>query len=76
MQLLKSFSYSDARRLLINKKVHMKATCELFPNFDFKGTVISVYIRQGLELMLKVRTSSGKIFDVSGNMKGLSFEFI
>ena len=74
---LKSLSFADIRTNLINKRVHLTATCELFPNFDLVGTVHNIYLRGGVEIMLKVKSEkSGKMIDVSGNMKGLAFDIL
>lgn len=77
MTLIKSLSFEQARTLLTNKRVHMIAKCELFPNFNITGTVHNIFLRGGVELILKVKNeSNNRVMDISGNMKGLAFEFV
>lgn len=74
MESIKKYSSTQLIKKLIGQKVRFKSNCELFPNFDVIGKVLSYYLK-GNELLFKVKTiPSQKIIDVGSNMKNLQFE--
>lgn len=75
MQSIKTKSFIWLIKNLMGKKVNFKSDCELFPNFDVTGKPISYYIN-GNELILKIKTSSGKTIDIGSNMKNLRYEIL
>lgn len=76
MQIVKNYTYKKLIDELLGKMVHFKSDCDLFPNFDFTGKVLSYYFTQS-ELILKVRKRySIKQIDIGSNMKNLRFEII
>ena len=72
MESIKKYSYTQLIKTLIGKKVRFTSNCELFPNFDVTGKVISYYIK-GNEILFKTKIGN-KIIDVGSNMKNLRFE--
>ena len=74
MKLVKNYPFKKLIFDLVGKNVHFTSDCELFPNFNIKGKVISYYIRTN-EIVFKVKTL-GKLIDVGSNMKNLKFEII
>lgn len=75
MKLVKKESFPTLIQNLVGKKCHFTSTCEFFPNFNVKGLIISYYIK-GNELVLKMKTTSGKIIDIGSNMKELKYEIL
>lgn len=75
MKLVKIYPFKKLILDLVGKNIHFTSDCELFPNFDVKGKVISYYIRTN-EIVFKLKTNYGKTIDIGSNMKNLKFEFI
>lgn len=76
MELVKSYNYKEIINKLLGNIVHFTSECELFPNFNIKGKVISYYMNNS-ELILKVKIQTyNKIIDVGTNMNKLKFEII
>lgn len=75
MESVKSYTYKKLINKLLGNIVHFTSECELFPNFDINGKVISYYINNN-ELILKVKNQNYKIIDIGTNMHKLKFEII
>lgn len=58
---------------LIGKKLRFRSNCDLFPDFDIIGTVLSIKIKNQ-EPLINIRTEKNKKLTISGNMKNLSYE--
>ena len=68
------YSYIDLNKLLIGKIVRFKSDCDIFPNFDVTGKVISITPIKN-ELLIKILRNK-KHYDIGSNMKNLSFEIL
>lgn len=75
MYYIKQKSYEELKELL-GKKVHFVSDCELFPNFDVIGKVISINYGANLEIMFNVKLQNGKTIDIGSNMKNLRYEIL
>ena len=75
MNLVKKFTYSKLQKTLLGKRVHFTSDCQLFPNFDIKGKVVSISLSSGIPL-IKVILDSGRNFTIDGGMSNLSFELL
>lgn len=76
MKIVKNYTYQKLLDEVMGNIVHFTAHCELFPNFDIKGKVISYYTTE-FELILKVKIQAyNKIIEVGTNMGNLKFEVI
>lgn len=70
------FTYEEAKMNLLGKKVHFKAKCVLFPNFEVTGKVISVELRNGGEEIVMKVSSNGRHVIVGSNMSSLQYELL
>lgn len=61
--------------LLNGKNVRFVSDCEIFPNFDVTGKVLSIEIAQNNEYIFKLRTAR-RVISVGSNMKNLKVEFL
>ena len=61
--------------LLNGKNVRFVSDCEIFPNFDVTGKVLSIEIGKNNEYIFKLRTSR-RVISVGSNMKNLKVEFL
>ena len=76
MKTIKNCTYKKLIDEILGNIVHFTSNCELFPNFDVKGKVISYY-QTDYELVFKVKIPAyNKIVDVGTNMKNLKYEII
>ena len=73
---ISKYSYGDLCKLLIGKKVHFISDCQLFPNFNMTGYVISINIASNNEFLIHIKTNNGKYYDIGSNMHNLQFEII
>lgn len=71
---IKDLTFDEIPKLMIGKKFHFTANCELFPDFDLTATVKSVKIRNGVEAMIETVTPRNSTFTIAGNMRGLKAE--
>ena len=76
MKYTRSMTYNQITSTLLGKRAHFLAECELFPNFDVTGKVMSHRISNNGELILVVKTSTGKSIDIGTNMTGLKFDIL
>ena len=72
MESINKYSYTQLIKKLVGKKVRFVSDCELFPNFDVIGKVVSYYIK-GNEILFKTKIGT-KTIDIGSNMKNLRFE--
>ena len=72
MESIKKYTYENLCKKIIGRKVRFKSDCEFFPNFDIKGRVLEINIKNS-EYLIKMKTNSGKIIDIGSNMKNLEF---
>lgn len=76
MKVVKNYTFKKFIDEVLGNIVHFTANCELFPNFNIKGKVVSYYTNQ-YSLILKVKIQAyNKIIDVDTNMANLKFEVI
>jgi len=75
MYYIKQKNYEELKELL-GKKVHFVSNCELFPNFDVIGKVISINYEANLEIIFNVKLQNGKTIDIGSNMKNLRYEIL
>lgn len=76
MKVVKNYTFKKFIDEVLGNIVHFTANCELFPNFNIKGKVVSYYTNQ-YSLILKVKIQAyNKIIDVDTNMTNLKFEVI
>ena len=61
---------------LLGKTIHMKASCEFFPNFDITGKLISWHIANNGEFVYTCKISSNKTIQIGTNMKDLVYEIL
>lgn len=61
--------------LLNGKNVRFVSDCEIFPNFDVTGKVLSIEIGKNNEYIFKLRTAR-RVISVGSNMKNLKVEFL
>lgn len=58
---------------LIGKNIIFISDCEFFPNFNIKGKLLSIDIKNN-EILFKIHIDSKKDFIVGSNMKNLKFK--
>jgi hypothetical protein len=75
MELVKKYSINLLRNKLLGKKAHFTSDCQLFPNFDIKGKVVSISLLNGIPL-IKTILNNGKTISIDGGMSNLSFELL
>lgn len=76
MEKIKNYSYLQLRKLLIGKTVNFISDCELFPNFNVTGKVISIKIANQYENLITVKRPNQKMIDIGTNMKNLQFQVL
>lgn len=72
MEFASKYSHTQLIKKIVGKKVRFISDCELFPNFNVLGKVISYYIK-GNEVLFKTKIGT-KTIDVGSNMKNLRFQ--
>ena len=75
VNLISKYSYIDLCKLLIGNNVNFKSDCQLFPNFDITGKVISISIGNNNEYIIKI-IRNNKHYDIGSHMHNLSFTVI
>jgi hypothetical protein len=77
MQKLASYTYEKIANNLVGKPIRFISDCELFPNFNVSGKIISLSINSTGEIILKFRVKpSGKTITIGSRMRNLRFEFL
>lgn len=74
MKLVKSLSYNEI--ISLNKKtVNFISDCDIFPNFNITGKIISIDILNN-EYIFKVYINNGRTIEVGSNMKNLQYKIL
>lgn len=74
MKLVKSLSYNEI--ISLNKKnVNFISDCDIFPNFNITGKIISIDIRNN-EYIFKVYINNERTIEVGSNMKNLQYKIL
>lgn len=71
-QLISQFSYKKLCNILIGNIVNFKSDCQIFPNFDITGLVLSIDIAKNNEYIIKI-IKNGKKYDIGSHMHNLTF---
>lgn len=71
-QLISRFSYEKLCNILIGNIVNFKSDCQIFPEFDITGRVLSIDIAKNNEYIIKI-IKNGKTYDIGSYMHNLSF---
>lgn len=74
-QLISRFSYEKLCNVLIGNIVNFKSNCQIFPEFDITGLVLSVDIAKNNEYIIKI-IKNGKTYDIGSHMHNLSFNVL
>ena len=70
------YSYPTLSSITNGKVVHFISDCEMFPNFDITGKVMSVSYNNS-ETIFKVKIrGKEKTIHIGSNMKNLQFEIL
>ena len=74
---ISKYSYKDLNKKLIGNIVRFTSDCQLFPNFDVTGKVISISIASNNEYIIEIiRQNSNKRYKIGSNMHNLKFLII
>lgn len=76
MHKISLYSYEKIANNLVGKPIRFISDCELFPDFDVSGKIISISTMLSGEIIMKFKTKSGKIISIGSRMRNLRFELL
>ena len=73
MELVKKYPINILKQKMLGKKVHFTSDCQLFPNFNVTGKVISMTMKNGETIINVIENKTNKHLSIGSNMKNLRF---
>lgn len=70
------YSYMDLQKL-VSKRARFTSQCRLFPNFDVTGTIVKVWNRANIEIMIDLQVDNKpKPISIGCNMDKLKVDLL
>lgn len=71
------YSLQELSDILIGKNIRFISDCQLFPNFDVTGKVISINVASNNEYLIEIiKKGSSKRYKIGSNMHNLQFSIL
>lgn len=71
------YSLQELSDILIGKNIRFISDCQLFPNFDVTGKVISINVASNNEYLIEIiKKGSSKRYKIGSNMYNLQFSIL